>query len=445
MDNVSCFRSEQIPKGTLWRDKIERALLKADHLILIYTEPDEDWSWCLYETISFWSLNGKGVSEKHFIYCLRPQETNLPDFIQDIQTIPIKKDSISDWVAELFKITMQDSTKDKSKVSNSIFNIVDKLNYRSIRSGNKTTPLRPYIIVTPVWPLQAPADWNNVNNDIPQQDAVVTIEDRVSASSLGFLDIPSPMKLVEFLQKIDIDADRTQRPWISELITSFEDGLRNKDLSDQHVILFRSAKGKVFRPIIDSITRSEDGLRCNSRVIFVDAFAPPPQAHRSKLQHLADGIRMATRTRVELLDKYQGDMAKEATILSKTNDPEAELVKKNGLGRCVFEILQNIVIEAQVQGYRQGQEPGILFGDPAQQSKYEQIVRDFPVFLQTFKSVLDKEDNDQQDTYKESEKMLGDLREINSKYLALVVPQFARELGLLDGPFAPSSRGDRAP
>ena len=43
------FRSEEIPKAKNYREKINQALAQSKFLIFLYTDPDEDWSWCFYE------------------------------------------------------------------------------------------------------------------------------------------------------------------------------------------------------------------------------------------------------------------------------------------------------------------------------------------------------------------------------------------------------------
>jgi hypothetical protein len=48
-ENVSFPISEQIEKGTPWRKAIAELLSKANFLVLVFTDPSEDWGWCLYE------------------------------------------------------------------------------------------------------------------------------------------------------------------------------------------------------------------------------------------------------------------------------------------------------------------------------------------------------------------------------------------------------------
>ena len=56
-ENVSFPISEQIEKGTRWRKAIADLLNRANFLVLVFTDPNEDWGWCLYESGFFDALS----------------------------------------------------------------------------------------------------------------------------------------------------------------------------------------------------------------------------------------------------------------------------------------------------------------------------------------------------------------------------------------------------
>ena len=55
-ENVNYFISENIEKGTNWRQTIAEQLTLSSFLVLVFTDPNEDWGWCLYETGFFDAL-----------------------------------------------------------------------------------------------------------------------------------------------------------------------------------------------------------------------------------------------------------------------------------------------------------------------------------------------------------------------------------------------------
>ena len=47
--NVDYFVSENIEKGIPWRQAIAQRLTACSLLVLVFTDPKEEWGWCLYE------------------------------------------------------------------------------------------------------------------------------------------------------------------------------------------------------------------------------------------------------------------------------------------------------------------------------------------------------------------------------------------------------------
>src|SRR3974390_802216 len=108
--------------------------------------------------------------------------------------------------------------------------------------------------------------------------------------------------------------------------------------------------GNILRPIIEAVKRSDDGSECVCRVVFVDGFAAPSASNPSRLQLLANGLRLAVRTRLEGLDKYRGTMAPESSRLAQSEDPAEALGKLHPLGGRILESVHTIVLEAELQG-----------------------------------------------------------------------------------------------
>src|ERR1700730_14163256 len=107
-ENINYFISENIEKGTNWRQTIAEQLTLSSFLVLVFTDPDEDWGWCLYETGFFDALTpNPGSTQARRIYCLHHASTKPPSPIADLQTVPAKIEDVSQWLNELFKHTTQ--------------------------------------------------------------------------------------------------------------------------------------------------------------------------------------------------------------------------------------------------------------------------------------------------------------------------------------------------
>src|SRR5687768_5259046 len=77
---------ESIPKGTVWQVQIEKQLREADALLMLYTDPHQNWDWCLYEGGYF---GGNHFSDPaKLLYVLHPQTAPVPAPLKHRQTVP---------------------------------------------------------------------------------------------------------------------------------------------------------------------------------------------------------------------------------------------------------------------------------------------------------------------------------------------------------------------
>src|SRR5262249_51513426 len=214
-------------------------------------------------------------------------------------------------------------------------------------------------------------------------------------------------------------------------------------------LYFRSVTGNILRPIIEAVKRSDDGAECVCRVVFVDAFAPPSPSNPSRMQLLANGLRLAVRTRLEVLDKYRGVMAQESARLVRSKDPAEVLGKLHPLGGRVLESLRTIVLEAELQGTNPNAPPANLFPDDAKQATYETIRNRFTSWFEDFRDVTSKEDKEPEGKYIQTERLLDELYDLNKKYITIAAPTFLSMLesshkrpddpGEIEGPGRPLS------
>ncbi len=106
-EHVNYFVSEDIEKGVPWRKTIAEHLNLSSFLVLVFTDPTEDWGWCLYETGFFDALSQIPDSKSRRIYCLHNASTAPPSPIADLQTIPATHKDVAQWLSELFTYTKQ--------------------------------------------------------------------------------------------------------------------------------------------------------------------------------------------------------------------------------------------------------------------------------------------------------------------------------------------------
>jgi hypothetical protein len=103
-ENVSFFSSQKIEEG-VWRNPIAEHLNRANFLVLVVTDSNEDLGSCIYEAGYFAALSRE--SPRRRIWCLHHALILPPRPLADLQTIPAKTPEVEYWIKELFKETEQ--------------------------------------------------------------------------------------------------------------------------------------------------------------------------------------------------------------------------------------------------------------------------------------------------------------------------------------------------
>jgi TIR domain len=426
MKDVDFFLSEKINPGENWRTDIVKALRSAECMLLLYLDPDQDWGWCLFEAGLFSAHRSKDGERP--LYCIQYPGAQPPDPLSDIQTTSATPDSMKTFLASLYNTTKQIDPRTWANLDATALRLVDLLENGKPKRQD-VTYLRPSVLLYPAWIPAGRPDWRpfKVPKALPLDRSEVVIENQLSLYQLGFNTNPKRMNVLKCFKRLDVDGSDVKRPWIDMFLDSLQSTLEDR-ITDQHVVYFRAMRGNILRPIIESITRSDDGSECVCRVVFVDAFAPPSSGNPSRMQLLANGLRLAVRTRLEVLDKYRGVMAQERSRLAQSQDPAEALGKLHPLGARILESMRTIILEAELQGSNFNAPPANLFHDDPKQATYERLRDKFKSWMIKFQTVSKDEDNEPEGKYIQTEQLLDELDELHRKYIAIAAPTFLNML-----------------
>jgi len=428
MTNVEFFLSEQIEPGDNWRADIVKEIRAADCLLLLYLDPAENWSWCMFEAGLFSAYKPKNGEKR--LYCIQYPGSPPPDPLSEIQTTSATLDGMKIFLKSFYSTTKQTDSNTWANLDATASRLVGLLEQCKPKEY-QTANLRPSVLLYPAWAATGQADWRPVKvpRSLPLDRSEVVIENQKSVFMLGFDVNPQKMNIIDFLTRLDTDGSNVKRPWMEKFLESLQSTLEGR-ITEQHVVYFRSVMGNILRPIIEAVKRSDDGAECVCRVVFVDAFAPPSSSNPSRMQLLANGLRLAVRTRLEVLDKYRGAMAQESSRLAQSEDPAEALGKLHPLGGRILESIRTIVLEAELQGSKLGAPPPALFDDDADQATYEKIRDQFKSWLTNFEHVTVKEDGESEGKYVQTELLLNELYDLHRKYITIAAPTF---LSMLEG------------
>jgi len=407
---ATVFQSEDIDKGGDWRKALDEKLDKAICFVLLYTSPEQDWSWCFYEAGRF---SRKGRKPRQ-VGCLHPESIGLPSPLANLQSITANQNDIRKWFEGDFFRGVRSRPPSEGELNEAVQTIETLVNGMPA----KESILKPYIWIVP----KAPSDWLEIGDErkLDFSNALVEV-DETSARSLGFAD-PPKLELLPFLRRITCDT--IEQPgkiefWIAKFFESLQSAVYGK-ANFQEEAYFRHESGKILRPVVVSYVKCASGTVCRLRVIFAEAFGSPLTDSPGLVQRLSIGARLAIRTRLEVLDPFIGRVSlTQQEKLQSTRD-EDEIGRKFRIGGRLVEALNTILREAASHGVRAGDDPPILFDGNAQH-RYEEIRYRGEQAWNKLEEVAAQ--GDRAGDYSETERLLVELKEINEDYLALVLPR----------------------
>jgi hypothetical protein len=102
--NVKVICSANFERGVEWEPKIREGLAKAHWLILLYTGPNVEWDWCLYETGFFRALmeDGKSGKSDRRLICLHDPAHPVPAPLRGLTSVPAHEDKVMGLFEEIY-------------------------------------------------------------------------------------------------------------------------------------------------------------------------------------------------------------------------------------------------------------------------------------------------------------------------------------------------------
>jgi hypothetical protein len=107
VENLEIFVSQQIERGSEWLPRVYDELRDAKWLILLYTDPNHEWDWCLYEAGFFAAHENQDKTRR--LICLFPPDIDAPSPLQGWQFVPASDPSgdqdhhLIDFLKDLYK------------------------------------------------------------------------------------------------------------------------------------------------------------------------------------------------------------------------------------------------------------------------------------------------------------------------------------------------------
>ena len=307
---IKIFLSEEIPYGDDWLKCLHEELERADVLVLIYTDPDENWSWCMYEVGYFASTHDfekrgssreRQASERR-IYCLHHPSLPPPPPLERLQVVKADTYRVRRFVEDFIKEAKV--AQDPAKIAEAVKNITDCFEQRDAVSY--AAPRLTLIVKDKdkIDPFAA-----SLEEALPR-GSFFTGRDITTIFKRGVdQDALSWHEAVAFTRRMAKHADTREyfeMKWLFELVDIM---FNAKDDHYDPSLLLRGlvsrGSSQAYSPAIRKISKRRDGaLACE--ILFLDWEGYQYPKAPEHIRQLMIAVRVAVRFRQEFLEEFKG-------------------------------------------------------------------------------------------------------------------------------------------
>jgi hypothetical protein len=291
--NVAYFVSEDIEKGDNWHKAITEQLHNARFLVLVFTDPDEDWSWCLYETGFFDALARVDTTQTRRIFCLHHPNTGPPKPIAHLQPIPATKEEVATWLTYLFDATEQPKTYNRDKVQ--IPKLANEICGFFEGGGRPLYSAKSVNLEVDGRSLASP-------DDLPDDSIIrggLALMTELFGANTGTLDWFTAKKRFESFpnsREVNLNA-------LKEISRSLYSISKNNRVVPLQSTIFVEQGPKRYRPVISRAKELSPG-RISSEILLIEEVGGPLQNVDKRLGALLTALRMALRIRWEIVRPF---------------------------------------------------------------------------------------------------------------------------------------------
>jgi hypothetical protein len=290
-EQVKYFISERIEKGIPWRKAIAEQLNISSFLVLVFTDPTENWGWCLYETGFFDALSQiPTATQKRRIICLHHPLTAPPSPIADLQAVPAKVDDVSQWLEELFDYTEQTKQIHRKQIPQ----IADEI-CRLFSKNSKIYAAKSIDLIVNCSSLITP-------DDLPEDttiDGDRMLMEELFGTNTGSIKWKSVKdRFVKFAHSSEANFNA-----LKEISRAIYNIYNNNRVLPVQGTLFVDQGPKRYRPVI-SYANDLSAEQIHCEVLLIEEVGGPLQNVDRPFGALLTSIRMAVRIRWEIVHPF---------------------------------------------------------------------------------------------------------------------------------------------
>ncbi len=308
--NLEIFVSERISPGVRWADEIWDNLKKADWLLLLYTDPSDEWDWCLFEAGFFAALI---QDPRRRLICLHTLNDPPPMPLQGWQTVPVTDEMKMElFLKDLFREinpALIESKDGLDELSDQIANAFQK----EVKRLDSSKWFTRYVTFS----MDAAQVEELIQTGRVPADVLCGLKADESVDIFGYGGGDCTMeKLEEGL------GEHYKSSWLRALGETLRATSLNKSPIPRIPILYSPSTQKDYHVVLHCFHRFNDGTQ-EFYLLFVEKIPETEMGQDHELQRLGNMLKLGRAFRWKVLTRFHRDVS----VLMQRQDMENEIAQ----------------------------------------------------------------------------------------------------------------------
>jgi hypothetical protein len=401
-NRVETYIAAKLLAGAKWEVWIRDSLAKSHLLILLFTDPDQDWGWCLFEAGLFLGLD---VDDHRHVVCIYQPNNEPPRPLKSIQGVPANASDILSLFKSLFRdtaLTQTDTPLNVQVTDNALSSSAEEIAKLFVLRRARPESVYPELLLT--FPQVTNTENATFHENGTLYDDIIVTPDTRATSLFGIAD--GEWRWGQLIKELDLKGS----PLVDELGKAIG-ALARRRAPRPIAANYRSPETSTYySPAIYRVERLDKKL-VTCRVAFIPESSPIDTGGPGDAGVLFSMLRMGVRFRWEIIE----------TFLAKLREVEA------GSSTAVFSHVKNAIDVIEREGaashFDDYENVKDVFA-PSRQEAISSLYNDWKLL----RTELD-ENVDLEDVSKVSS-VLKKMRRLNQTFMAIASMQYAEVLAL---------------
>lgn len=395
-------------------------LRKANWLILLYTDPNEQWDWCLYETGFFAGINPEDDRSRRLI-CIYQKDLTMPGPVGNWRGIPAEGNHVLDFLKDLYAQELPNG----EKLGSRIIEDESALKEMAQKIISAITPFhkgqaKPFPYLPSVTLLFEESQIQDIKGGapIPPNTQVECGNDPLRLFNKNPKPDPSsPWTWEELIGQLKTPLEIA---WLSELRRTLQNAVSDNNFKPGLPLFPSKDQNKIFRPILYQFVRTREGKKGYS-IGFAEI--PPAEDFLSSILNVPNAVTLGkiiamnlvgVKFRWVIIEKYLNEF-----LRIHPNEDEVRNTKLQELGADLFKEIEEIENDSIRYGIRGPQDTLALFNSQEERDLLMEAENDWNGAKEQLRAAIQARNID------DALQVLQDMRNLNEKFLGPVVKRYA--------------------